>query len=463
MNESLALARNITDTDYADIPSRVIEVTKKSILDALGVTLAASTLGDGCKAFVDYAIAYGGKKTSTIIGFDARTSAPMAAFANGAMAHALDFEDAHDGALMHPNAATIPGALAIAEALGNVSGKQLLTAITLGSDLVCRLGMGLNVNPLELGWYIPPIFGAFGATAAVAKLLRLSQEQIVDAFSLTLGQATFSAAISSTPRSVIRSVRDAFSAQAGLAAALLAQNGTAGFDEPFEGPAGLFQLYAHGNYDRVALTRELGKTFAGGDVGFKPWPSCRGTHGYIGAALEILRDRPMASREIEAIDVVVSPVNKMLCDPLERKRNPGMGIDAKFSIPFAVATALRFGGVTLDHFSREALTDRETLELTRRVSYRVDPQLSLRQAAEGSLSIKTRTGTLEKKLGNVLGSVENPISQAALISKFMDCARYAANKIPQERLNELVDMILNLERIENVGELTVILCSSHKD
>lgn len=482
MNESLAFARNIVETNYQDLPSNVIGVTKKSFLDALGVTLAASTLGEGCKAFVDMAIAEGGKKESTILGFGAQTSAAMAAFANGAMAHALDFEDAHDDALMHPHAATIPAALAIAEALGNVSGKELLTAIALGSDLVCRLGLALNDNPLEYGWYVPPMFGAFGACAATAKLLRLNSAQIIDAFSLTLGQATFSADITSSPRSVVRSVRDAFAAKAGVISAQLAQRGVTGFDEPFEGRSGLFQLFARGNYNRDALTNGLGKMFEGGNVSFKPWPSCRGTHGYIDAALQILRERKLQTDDIEEINVVVSPVNKMLCDPRERKRNPGTAIDAKFSIPFTIATALRFGEVRLEHFSVRALADADTLKLARRVSYEVDTQLSLKQAAQGSLRINTKshltnnglgsqaqpndgvgavsalsetdTGTIEKELGIVFGNPKNPISSGALAAKFKDCARYAVKKIPEERLKEIIEMVLNLEHVGNVCKLT---------
>ncbi len=118
MNESLPLAKYICETRYEDLPTPVIAATRKSILDAVGATLAAGTLGEGCRPFIDLAIAQGGKPESTIIGFGTKVPAAMAAFANGAMAHALDFEDAHDGALMHPNAATIPTALAMSVILG---------------------------------------------------------------------------------------------------------------------------------------------------------------------------------------------------------------------------------------------------------------------------------------------------------------------------------------------------------
>ena len=454
MNESLTLAKHITDVNYADLPSTVIDAAKKSFLDALGVTLAAGTLGEGCKAFVDLAIAEGGKKESTILGFGAKAPAFMAAFADGSMAHALDFEDAHDEAPVHPNAATIPAALAVAESIGNVCGKEFVTAIILGSDIVCRLGLALNENPLEYGWYIPPILGAFGATTAVCKLLNLTVEQILDAFSLTLCQATCSAELTHSPHSVVRSIRDAFSAKAGVLSGLLAKQGVTGFNQPIEGKAGLYNLYARGNYDPTMLTNELGRTFEGAHVSFKPWPSCRGTHSYIDAVLQILDARNLKPSDVGAIKVVVSPVNKMLCEPLERKQNPVTAIDAKFSLPFVVATALRYGRVTLDHFTPQALADQDVLKVARKVTYEVDTGLTLKEATQGFLQINTRNEIISKGVTFAYGHPKNPISQEALVSKFMDCARHSVKRISEKKLNELVELILSLEQVENIGEIT---------
>ena len=457
MNESLTLAKHIADINYDHLPSNVLDAAKKSFLDALGVTLAAGTLGEGCKAFVDLAIAEGGKKESTIWGFGAKAPAFMAAFANGSMAHALDFEDAHDEAPVHPNAATIPAALAVAESIGDVSGKEFVTAIVLGCDLVCRLGLALNGNPLEDGWYIPPILGAFGATAAVCKLLNLTVEQILDAFSLTLCQATCSAELTHSPHSVVRSIRDAFSAKAGVLSALLAKQGVTGFHQPIEGKAGLYNLYARGNYDPSRLTNELGRTFEGANVSFKPWPSCRGTHSYIDAVLQILDARNLKPSDVEAIKVVVSPVNQMLCEPLERKQNPVTAIDAKFSLPFVVATALLYGKVTLDHFTPQALADQDVLAIARKVTYEVDTGQTLKEAARGFLQINTRNETLSKRVDFAYGHPKNPISQEALVSKFMDCARHSAKRISKKKLDEIVELILNLEQVENIREITEAL------
>jgi 2-methylcitrate dehydratase PrpD len=457
MNESLTLAKHIADTNFDDLPGNATDAAKKSFLDAVGVTLAAGTLGEGCKAFVDLAVAAGGKKESTVLGFGVKVPAFMAAFANGSMAHALDFEDAHDRAPVHPNAATIPAALAVAESIGNVSGREFATAIVLGCDLVCRLGLALNENPLEDGWYIPPILGAFGATAAACKLLDLTAEQIVDAFSLTLCQATCSAELTHSPHSVVRSIRDAFSAKAGVLSALLAKQGVAGFRQPIEGKAGLYSLYARGNYDPMMLTNELGRIFEGANVSFKPWPSCRGTHSYIDAVLQIKDAYNLKPGDVEAIKVVVSPVNIMLCEPLEGKQNPVTAIDAKFSLPFVVATALLYGRVTLDHFTPQALAEQDVLEVARKVTYEVDTGLSLKEAVRGFLQIDTRNETLSKRVDFPYGHPRNPISQEALVSKFMDCAKHSARRISKRKLNEIVGLILNLEQVENVCEITEAL------
>lgn len=457
MNESLTLAKYIADIRYGDLTDHAVQVAKKSFLDALGVTLAAGTLGEGCKQFVDLAVAERSKPESTIIGFGVKASATMAAFANGAMAHALDFEDAYDGAPVHPNAATIPAALAVAESIGNVSGKQFLTALILGSDLVCRLGLALQINPLDYGWYIPPILGSFGATAAASKLLHLTAEQIVDAFSLALCQTTCSAELIHSPRSVVRSIRDAFSAKAGVLSALLAQQGVAGFEQPIEGKAGLFNLYARGNYDPGRLTHGLGKIFESVDVSFKPWPSCRGTHPYIGAALEILNTPGFNLDAIKEIHAIVNPVNRMLCEPLESKQKPITAINAKFSIPFVIATTLAHGQVTLDHFSPQALSDSKVLALARQITYEVDTGLSLKNSTQGFLQINTRDGIFSRRVDFALGHPKNPISQRALIEKFINCAKYAPKKIAREQFNAVVELVMKLEHVENIGEITARL------
>jgi 2-methylcitrate dehydratase PrpD len=462
MNESLALAKHITDINYRDIPSSVVDITKKSLLDGLGVMLAASRLGEGCKQFVNLAIAGGGKKESTIIGVNTKVPAAMAAFANGSMSHALDFEDFHDGASLHPNAAAIPAALAVAESIGNVSGKEFITALTLGSDIVCRLGLARSQDedPLKSGWYMPPILGAFGATTAACKLLSLSVKQVLDAFSLTLCQATCSAELIYSPHSIIRAIRDAFSAKAGVLSALLAQKGITGFAQPIEGKAGLFTMYSRGKYNPYILTDGLGRIFEGANVSFKPWPACAGTHPYIEATLQIVNECNIKPSDIKGIKLVVSSrsESRMLYEPLERKRNPATVIDAKFSLPFAVATALVYKSVTLGHFTPQALLDQGVLDVAQKVTYEVIPKPNWSELKQGLVQIRTKHEEINSKMVEfTYGHPKNPISQEALVTKFMDCAAHSAKQISKEDLNKLVELILHLEDVGNVGQIVEYL------
>jgi len=458
MNESATIAKHVANTVYEDLPDKAVAMTKMSFLDALGVTLAAGGLCDECSAFVEVALESGGNEESTILGFGKRVPAHMAAFANGAMAHALDFEDAHDLALVHPNAANVPAALAMAESIGQVNGKDFIAALAVGCDIVCRLGLAFKENPGEYGWYIPPILGSFGAAAAAGKILNLDDTGVLDAFSLTLCQSTCSAELRYSPHSDVRSIRDAFAANAGVLAARLAQKGIKGFDHPFEGKAGLFRLYSNGRYDGLRLIEGLGTKFEGANISFKPWPACRGTHTYIEAALHILKEHALSPDDIVDVRVIVSSFNRMLCEPDNVKKAPQAVIDAKFSIPFTVATALYYKEVGLEHFTPERLKDENVLKLAQKIRYDLDPDLGLRDATRGFLEIRTKDNqTYAKRVDQAYGHPANPISDKDLVAKFMSCADKARAKIPTAKLDELVKRILALEETRDIRQITGLL------
>ncbi|MBN1848419.1 MAG: MmgE/PrpD family protein [Deltaproteobacteria bacterium] len=465
MNESQTLAKYIVDTDYNDLPTDVVDITKKSFLDGLGVMLGASGLGEGCQQFVSIAAAMGGKTESTILGTNTKVPSYMAAFANGSMSHALDFEDL--GAGIHPNASAIPAALAIAEAKGDVNGKDLVTALALGCDIVCRLSLARSreEDPLTAGWYIPPILSAYGATTAVSKLLGLSPEEIVDAFSLTLCQATCSAELIHSPKSLIRSVRDAFAAKAGVLSALLAQKGIKGFDHPIEGKAGFFALYSNNKYNPDILTHKLGEEFESRNIRFKPWPSCGGTHPYAEEALQIANQYNINPNDIEEIRLLVGtkPIHTMLYEPIDRKKNPKTAIDAKFSIPFVVAAALKDKSVKLDHFLPQALEDQMILNLTQKITYEIQPQFDYHMLeTQGLVHVKTKQEEIQStRVEFLYGHSNNPMSNEALVEKFIDCATHSTGRISENYLKKAAQMILSLENLDNVREVVECLAETH--
>lgn len=452
------IAKYIAETDYDDIPSNVADVTKRSFLDGLGTMLAATGLGEGCKEFANLAIEGGGKAESTIIGSNTKVPSYMAAYANGALSHAMDYENT--GPSGHPNADAIDSGMAIAESIGNVSGKEFITAVTLGCDTVCRLALASlreGGTPETSGWYPPSIYGTFGAAAASAKLLKLSPEQILDAFSLAMCQSTCSAELIFSPNSLVRAVRDAFAAKAGVLSALLAQRGIRGFDRPIGGKAGFYTMYSQGKFNPDILVKDLGKVFESANVSFKPWPSCAGTHPYAAAALQISENYDINPDDIDEAKFILTTTNTMLCEPIQSKRKPSTAIDAKFSIPFVVATALVHKKVTLGHFLPQALVDQEVLKVAQKIIYEIDVKTEPRQGGavpEALIQVKTKGKNINSKaIEFIYGYPQNPISQEALIAKFKDCASYTAKKISGENLDKLVEMILHLEDVKNMNQI----------
>ncbi len=446
------IALHVERVRFDDLSANVVEKTKWSLLDAIGVSLAASGLSPEVRPFVELAQASGGAEEATILGFGGRTSAAFAALANGAMAHAVDYEDSYDVNPCHPNASLIPAALAVAEWRGGVSGQALLTSLAVGCDLVCRLAISLRQTMEESGWYPPPILGAFGAAAGTAKLLDLDAVQIKDAVSLMLCQATCSGEIKHSARTEIRAVREAFPAQAAVLSAQLAARGVAGFETPFEGHSGFFRLYVDGHYDEDALTGGLGRKFYGEDVSFKPWPSCRGTHAYVEACFALKREHDFLWTDIDAIKLTGGEVHQMLVEPRSQKVAPSTIIDAKFSLPFTVAKALIEDSITLDSFTPASLKNSDVISLASRVTFELCREWGRDRGASAEVEIRLRSGeTFGRTVAFARGHPRNPMSAGQLIEKFVDCARRAARPLDPAFAAQLADRILNIENEPDVA------------
>lgn len=448
---SATLARHVAS---AAVPADVRTKTRRAAIDAIAVMTAASGLGEGCDAFAALARENGEGGACTVLGYGFRASPIMAAFANGAMAHALDFEDTHDATLVHPHAAVVPAALAAAEFAGNVSGPDFLDAVAIGADLSCRLALGLTESAEKRGFYFIPMLSAYGAAAAAARVLKLSDAEIVQSLALASCQAVFSDALVSYPASHLRAVRDGFSARAGVTAAFLARRGLQAFDRPIEGTGGLYANFARGKFDAARMLNGLGQDYEGAKVSFKPWPSCRGTHAFVESALSIAREQAIAADRIERIDITVSPFFAVLCEPPEQKRRPKTAIDAKFSIPFTVAVALQQGDVTLSGFSGERLTDSRLHALADKVHHAVEPAWTLDQSTRGVLSLSLADGRrLTREVVDPLGHPLNPMDERAMRRKVEDCLAVARNPMDGAAVRQLIGRLEELEQVADMREV----------
>ena len=281
MHLTETMARFIAQTDYESIPQDVREKTRFSILDTLGVMVPPSSLDQTCERLAELVAEESGPGRSTLIGLGRKGSAVMAAYLNGSFTHVLDYDDTIDDLGHHPSSQTVPAALAVAERVGGVSGRELIAAVALGSDLGARLSSSPTGRlGVDHRWFPISNFGVFSATAAAGKILRLSEGQMVNALGLALHRCHGQLDAVAAPESELRAIRDGFINKEGVLCALMAERDVKACRNGIEL---FFENYYDNRFDAERLLSGLGEEYRHAGVSLKPWPCCRLTHGYVEA------------------------------------------------------------------------------------------------------------------------------------------------------------------------------------
>lgn len=469
-SEDLArgLARTVATLRYEEMPPDVIQVAKNSILDTIGVILGGSGLGQGSRSLAAMVIDEGGKVESSILGSGVKVPCRAAALVNGGFAHALDYDDVYSPVRVHPDAVTVPAALAIAERSAGVSGKDLIAAVALGDELAIRLGLAIFNAPgaATAGtwpgrqWHPTLVAGYFSATAASARLLRLDEEAILDAFGIALYRTAGTLAYVKGARNLVAELYYGFPAEVGVMSASMAAGGITGPKEAFEGEGGLFPAFLGGQYSRDSLAVGFGRSFELLGIETKPWPAVRTSHCYVQAALEIAGGNDVRPGDIEEITIHCGGLARLACEPLALRRRPLTAIDAKFSIPFIVSVALARRRVVIADFLPGNLADPAVLSLADRVTVSFDPNLDAGSAFRGAgmvravLDVRTRDGsTLTAHVDYAHGGPEDPMTQDERRAKFEDCASYAAVPIPAADVRRVVELVSTLDDQVDLREL----------
>jgi 2-methylcitrate dehydratase PrpD len=455
MDAAYLFARNFIVTKYENLPFEVVEATKKEILDLLGVALGGASQ-PGATHVCELVKEWGGKEESSIIGSKQKVPAPNAAQANATMAHALDFDDVHEAAVMHPGIASIPVIMAVGEAQGNLSGKELIVNTALGVDMMCRLALATTPgkSPIELGWHLTSLFGFMGSAATAARVMDLDEEKIVDAIGIGYHQCAGNGQCVKDG-ALAKRLGPGFAIKGGITAALLAKAGVSGAKNSLEGEWGLYRQYMHGDYSPEILTADLGKRFEGVNVAIKPYPCCRGIHPAIDAALALAVDENVRSQDIKEIVLSVTDAHlSLLCQPDEAKRSPRSPVDAQFSIPWGVASAIVGRRVGLSDFTESAIRNREVLEVTQKIRVEVDNTLHKPGPEPTRVKVITKDGkALVRVVENPLGSLERPMSFEDCARKFSDCAK----SLDGGRIEKIIELIGRLERLHDIREIIRLL------
>jgi 2-methylcitrate dehydratase PrpD len=462
-----ALSRFASGLDGATLPGGVVDVLERQVLDTLGAMLAASGIGEGCPEIVELVTRQGGTPEATVVGTAVRVPATAAAFANGALAHALDFDDVYEGGMSHVAASTVPAALALAERSAvPVTGRELLAALAAGGEVICRLSLAVapadGAVPTKLS---SQLLGYFGAAATAGRLLKLHDEQMRSAFGLALMQAAGTMEIVHATASVGKCIYEAFSNQGGVQSALLAALGLPAAGASVEGAAGLFRAHFDGHGSRDVLLDGLGTRFLVSDVSFKPWPASKVTHPFVEAALDVAARAEAASERIETITVTVGPWGRAFCEPLAERAHPRTSAAAKNSIPFTVARALARGGLTLRDFTATELDDPHAGALADRIRVRFLPELATPSGTEpGLVELRLASGrTLTARVDTARGHPSRPLDLAAIADKLRECATYARPTPGAAALQACVDLVARLPTAPDVRPLlSMLACDTGK-
>ena len=287
------IAKYVVDTRYEDLPETTREIVKKDLLDTLA-SAVAGTMDPICKNVADLVKEWGGKPESTVLVYGGRIPSLNAALINSVAAHILDLTDAHEGSASRAGVTIVPAAFAVTEAMGVTNGTDLIAAVAIGLDLVCRMSLAASAGLGGSGFLLSSMTGVFGAAATTAKLLGLDQDQTVSALGIAYSQAAGNMQAYDDKAFVTR-LQNGFAAKAGILSGLLAQRGVSGTRNVFSGRYGLYEIYEKGKCDLRQVTDELGERFECDNLSFKPYPSMRSTHAPIDAALDIVPAIPHRS------------------------------------------------------------------------------------------------------------------------------------------------------------------------
>ncbi len=437
---------------FEDLPPGAVEISKLLVIDSLGTTVAGSH-APGCKQVVDLAKAWGGAPASSVMVYGGKVAPPFAALANSTMMHALDYDDTLDASALHTFVTVLPAALATAEEVGSVNGKELITALVLGVDMICRMSMGIR-RPLS--WIRTATCGSFGAAATCAKLLALDREAVWNALGIVYSQTSGNAQ-GLIEGKLVKRMQPAFASQAGLVSAFLARSGITGSRDFLEGTYGFYNLYERGDYDPDAVVSRLGEHFSIQDLSIKPYPSCRMTHSSIDAALELRERAGDALQEVSGVNVVVSRmVADMVGKPFVVGTNPQ--VDAQFSIPYTAACALLRGRVLLQDFEEEAIRDERILELAEKVKVAVGPELSEKDILPSEITVELKGGeSYRSVISSPLGNPSKPMDLERCKDKFKNCLAYRGLDPKAERPRALLSRLEDLEHMRDVSEILPLM------
>jgi len=450
MNATLTrtLAETLTATRFDDLPSDAVAVARHVLLDALGVGVAGIDEPSGLgRITIDYTASIGGRAEASVIGGNFRTSAANAAYANGTLCHALDYDNTW-WPRNHPASPAIPATLALAERNG-AHGEAVLRAIVLAFEVQGRIRLASQGVISGGPFHHPGVSGVMGATAGAALISELPVEQLCMAFGNAGSRA---GTLTANHGTMTKPSHSGIGARMGVEAALLAARGFTATDDIFGAGRFLETFYGEGNCDPRLLVKSFGAPYRMVDPGvaFKQYPAKYSIHRGIEAAITLSKRHALRLDDIAQVNVAYPPT-KLIDRP-----HPRDGLEGKFSLQYGVAAGLLDRRVGIDTFRDARRFAPDMVALLDRIRISEDPAIpSDFPSAWIVVEVRTRDGrTLEARCAELKGMAGNPPSHTDCLEKFRNCV---AGQLSEQNCEKIIRLVENLEACRSIRPLMALL------
>ncbi len=439
---------------YADLPKAAVANAKNAIIDTIACMLAGVN-EPATQKILAYVKKQRATGAATVPGTSYRFSPDSAVLVNGTMAHALDYDDVLVNTRSHPSAVLVPTILAIAEDRKS-SGQEIVTAYLAGLEAIDKLGSLTAFQQYAKGWHTTGTIGVFGTAAAAGKLLGLSEREMTMAIGMA---ASMASGLQKSFGSMTKPLHCGLAAQSGIIAALLAADGFTASEDVF-GAGGYLQVFAAPSIPLKNVS--FGAPFAiiSPGLNVKCYPCCDATHRSLDAIfLKILAENP--SLDVRNISTVTCLAPAGSFGPLIHDL-PQTGLEAKFSMQYAVAAALTDRRLDNNSFADEMVQRAEIQSFMPRVLKVQDPKLPMfdsdgidRRFAEVTVAMADGQ-TLTGRIGCLRGSGSDPLTDEEIAKKFLECSSDALSSGQQSMVLDRLQRLDTQKDISGLMENTMV-------
>jgi 2-methylcitrate dehydratase PrpD len=451
LKTTAAVAAFVENVTLNDIPAEAMRIGTRCLLDGLGLFVAGSE-EHSVRLLVDEAIDVGGRADALLLRRgQTKVPAPIAARVLGTAGHAHDWDDsqvsvdpAHVyGLLTHPTIPPLSSALVMAQKLGAIDGNTFMLAFLTGFEVECKISEWMLPQHYIRGMHSSGTVGTFGAYAAAAKLLGLSSEKLRNGLGIA---ASFAAGIRANFGTMTKPLHVGRAAENGVTAALLAARGFTADPDALDGPWGFYAVQG-GGVSAGKVSQGFGKVWSIVEPGvsIKPYPCGVLTHPTIDLMLKLVTEHNVEPNDIVSVTVYAGT---NILNPI-RYPIAANHLQAKFSLPAALAMIALARKAGKREFSDEFVGSATMQAMQRRISTELDPEIEKMgfDKMRSRITIRLNDGRTVEGWADerYRGGPENPLSDSDLEAKVRSCCEGVLDENTQSTL---------IVAARSVGQLT---------